>query len=77
VRVEGPNSAPNASVQAQTSKIGQNSQIVIPSRKFDGDYRHASISHPGIGIFHPSEQDLSRDQQAHWLHGTSGQNPQF
>jgi hypothetical protein len=59
------------------SKIGQNSQIVNLIPKFGGDLLREMISHLAEGIFRPSGQIQSRDQQAHWQHGTSSQNPQF
>jgi len=63
--------------RAQMPKNKQNSQIVNSNLKFDGDFHLVLTVHLNGDIFHPSEQDLTQDQQAHWLHGTSGQNPQF
>jgi hypothetical protein len=63
---------PNESALSQTSKIGQNSQIVNLIPKSGGDLLREMISHLAEGIFRPSGRIQSRDQQAHWQHGTSG-----
>jgi hypothetical protein len=63
--------------RTQTLKIERNSQIVNLNPKFSGDFRRVSITHLGGGISRPSGQGQSRDQQAHWHHGTRSQNPQF
>jgi hypothetical protein len=68
---------PNGSMLSQMSKIGQNSQIVNSIPKSGGDLLHKMIGHLAEGIFRPSGQIQSQDQQAHWQHSTSGQNPQF
>ena len=54
-----------------------NAHIVNSSLKSDRDCHHMMITCFNEDIFHLSTQDLSQDQQAHWQHGTSGQNPQI
>jgi hypothetical protein len=67
----------SAYTRAQMSKYKLNSQIVNSNLKYDRDLHLGPITHLDEGIFRPSEQDLSRDRQAHWQQGTSSQNPQF
>ena len=60
----------SAYARAQTSKKKLN-------LKFNGDFHLRLTVHLDEDIFRPCKQDLSQDQQAHWLQCTSGQNPQF